>query len=227
MHAQKQPGLNWIGLALPVGKMTTAQMRALAKLAADLGDGDIRLTVWQNLLISGVKDADVPVALAAITACGLSAEATSIRAGLVACTGATGCKFAAAHTKEDALAIADHVDARLQMDVPVNIHLTGCHHSCAQHYIGDIGLIGAKVPVGEEGDTVAGYDILVGGGFGTEGAMARELFPKVKAEEAPARVEAILKAYLANRTGPDESFQAFTGRHEAAALAALVTEAAS
>jgi ferredoxin-nitrite reductase len=223
VHPQKQPGLNWIGLALPVGKLTTDQMRAVAKLAADLGDGDIRLTVWQNLLISGVKDSDVSTALAAISACGLSAEATSIRAGLVACTGATGCKFAAAHTKEDALAIATHVDARLRMDVPVNIHLTGCHHSCAQHYIGDIGLIGAKVPVGDDGDTVAGYHILAGGGFGTDGAMARDLLSNVKAEDAPACVEAILRAYLAHRAGPDESFHAFTGRHEPAALAELVS----
>jgi ferredoxin-nitrite reductase len=230
VHAQKQPGLNWIGLALPVGKLTSEQMRAIARLAADLGDGDIRLTVWQNLLISGVRDGDVALALAAIAACGLSAEATSIRAGLVACTGATGCKFAAAHTKEDALAIADHVDGRLGeaglvLDAPVNIHLTGCHHSCAQHYIGDIGLIGAKVPVGDDGDSVHGYNILVGGGFGTDGAMARELLPNVKAEDAPAAVEAILKAYLAHRAGPDESFQAFTARHEAAALARLVEEA--
>jgi ferredoxin-nitrite reductase len=169
----------------------------------------------------------VPLALAAIAACGLIAEATSIRAGLVACTGATGCKFAAAHTKEDALAIAEHVDARLAeaglaLDAPVNIHLTGCHHSCAQHYIGDIGLIGAKVPVGEEGDTVAGYNILIGGGFGTEGAMAREFLSNLKAEDAPEAVETILKAYLAHRTGPEESFHAFAGRHDMPALAAMI-----
>jgi ferredoxin-nitrite reductase len=218
LHAQKQPGLNWIGLALPVGRMTTDQMRAVAKMASDLGDGDIRLTVWQNLLISGVSDADVPLALAAIEACGLSASVSSVRAGLVACTGASGCKFAAAHTKEDALAIATHVDARTALDVPVNIHLTGCHHSCAQHYIGDIGLIGAKVPVNEEGDTVEGYHLLVGGGFGTDGAMARELVQNVKSGDAPAIVERVLALYLAGRKGPDESFHAFTARHEVDAL---------
>ncbi len=218
VHPQKQAGLNWIGLALPVGRMTTDQMRAIAKMAADLGDGDIRLTVWQNLLVSGVSDADVPLALAAIEACGLSASASSVRAGLVACTGASGCKFAAAHTKEDALAIAEHVDARMALDVPVNIHLTGCHHSCAQHYIGDIGLIGAKVPVNEEGDTVEGYHLLVGGGFGTDGAMARELMLNVKAADAPALVERVLGAYLAKRSGPDESFHAFTTRHGIDAL---------
>ncbi len=87
VHRQKQPGLNWIGVVLPVARLTAEQMRGLAKIAQDLGDGDIRLTVWQNLLISGVADDKVALAEAAIDALGLTTEATSIRAGLVACTG--------------------------------------------------------------------------------------------------------------------------------------------
>jgi ferredoxin-nitrite reductase len=224
VHAQKQAGLNWVGVALPVGHLSSAQMRGLADLSHRLGDGDIRLTVWQNLLLSGVADMDVAAVLAGLAALGLSAEATSVQAGLVACTGATGCKFAAAHTKEDALAIAAHVDARLSVDQPVNIHLTGCHNSCAQHYIGDIGLIGAKVPVGDDGDTVPGYHILVGGGFGVEGGMARELLPNVKAPDAPRAVEAILRAYLTHRESATESFVAFARRHDAEALKALLPE---
>src|SRR5205807_2348205 len=95
VHAQKQAGLNWIGVVFPVGRITVPQMRGLAKIAADLGDGDIRLTVWQNLLLSGVPDGKVALADAAIAALGLTTKATSIRAGLVACTGATGCRFSA------------------------------------------------------------------------------------------------------------------------------------
>ena len=164
VHPQKQDGLNWIGVALSVGRLSAEQMIGLATIARDLGDGDIRLTVWQNLLISGVSDVNVPLAKAAIEALGLGWSASSIKAGLVACTGATGCKFAAAHTKEQALEIAEHVDtalaaAKLTLDVPINVHLTGCHHSCAQHYIGDIGLIGARVTINEEGDQVDGYTI--------------------------------------------------------------------
>ena len=74
VRAQKQPGLNWIGVVFPVGKITVPQMRGLAKIAADLGDGDIRLTVWQNLLISGVPDHKVALAEAAIEALGLTAK---------------------------------------------------------------------------------------------------------------------------------------------------------
>ncbi len=224
VHPQRQAGLNWIGIVLPVGRMTSDQMRVLASIARECGDGDIRLTVWQNLLISGVPDAKVADALAHIEAIGLSASASSVRAGLVACTGATGCKFAAAHTKEDAEAIAAWCEPRVALDVPVNIHLTGCHHSCAQHYIGDIGLIGAKVPVSDDGDTVPGYNLFVGGGYGVDGAIGRELFPLVKAEDAPELVRRVLATYRARRSGPEESFQAFAARHDADALKTLIEE---
>ena len=66
VHRQKQDGLNWIGVVLPVGKVTCEQMRGLAKIAQDFGDGEIRLTVWQNLLLSGVRDENLALATAAI-----------------------------------------------------------------------------------------------------------------------------------------------------------------
>ena len=222
VHPQKQPGLNWIGVVLPVGRMTAAQMRGFAEVARDLGDGDIRLTVWQNLLISGVPSDKVAAAQAKIAALGLSTSTNSIRAGLVACTGNVGCKFAASDTKRHAEEIARWCETRLELDGPVNIHLTGCHHSCAQHYIGDIGLLACKVQTSEDGDTVEGYHIHVGGGFGPDAAIAPELYRDVKAEDAPRTVERMLKAYLAHRASPQESFLAFTRRHEVDALRALV-----
>lgn len=223
VHPQKQGGRNWVGIVLPVGKLMTEQMRGLAEIAHTCGDGDIRLTVWQNLILSGVPDACVAEVERRIVALGLSTKASSIRAGLVACTGNRGCKFAASDTKGHALMIAEHVEGLVELDVPVNIHLTGCHHSCAQHYIGDIGLIGAKVTVNEDGDTVEGYDIVVGGGFGADARIGRELWKGVEAEDCPSLIEALLRAYLVHRAGSDESFQAFTARHETDALHALVS----
>jgi len=218
VHPQKQGGLNWVGIVLPVGKITAHRMRGLAKIARDLGDGDLRLTVWQNLLISGVASENVALAVAAIEALGLTTKASSIRAGLVACTGNKGCRFSASDTKGHAEAIAAWCEERVQLDSPVNIHLTGCHHSCAQHYIGDIGLIGARVAVSDESDTVEGYHIHVGGGFGPNAALGREAFRDVRAEDAPRIVERMLRAYLAHRTGSEESFLAFTRRHDLDAL---------
>jgi ferredoxin-nitrite reductase len=221
VHKQKQEGLNWIGVLVPIGKITCDQMRGLAKVARDLGDGDIRLTVWQNLLISGVHDENVAPANAAIEKLGLSTKASEIRAGLVACTGNAGCKFAASNTKLHAAHIADWCEPRVNIDTPLNIHLTGCHHSCAQHYISDIGLIAAKVPVADSDDTVEGYHLFAGGGFGPQADIGQEVFHDIRAEEAPQTVERLLKAYLAHRASPDESFLAFARRHDGATLRKL------
>jgi ferredoxin-nitrite reductase len=221
VHAQKQQGLNWIGVALPVGRITVAQMRGIAAIARDFGDGDIRLTVWQNFLVSGVADDKVAQACAAIEALGLSTKANALRAGLVACTGNVGCKFAASDTKRHASEIASWCETRVAIDTPVNIHLTGCHHSCAQHFISEIGLLACKVQETDDGDAVEGYHILVGGGFGPRAALGREIYHDVKAQDAPKTVERILKAYVAHRTDPEESFLDFSRRHEVDALKAM------
>jgi ferredoxin-nitrite reductase len=212
VHPQKQPGLNWVGVALKLGRLSPEQIRGLAGLAHKFGDGDIRLTVWQNLLISGVADENVAAVTEAIDALGLATSVSPLRAGLVACTGATGCRFAAAHTKESADEIAAYCEANVAMDTPVNVHLTGCHHSCAQHYIGDIGLIGARVPVNDEGDTVDGFNVLIGGGYGPDATIARELFTNVKATDAPRTVAHILHTYLDQRLSKNESFLEFSRR---------------
>ncbi|MGO9132993.1 MAG: NirA family protein [Methylovirgula sp.] len=222
VHAQKQEGLSYIGVVLPVGKLTTAQMRELADIAQDCGDGDLRLTVWQNLLLSGIPQARLSEAQERIEKIGLDWKASSIRAGLVACTGSRGCKFSAADTKGQAEEIAAWCETRVTLDQPINIHLTGCHNSCAQHYIGDIGLMGARVAINDDGDTVDGYHLFVGGGFGTSAAIGRELFHDVKAETAPQLVEQLLKAYLAHRADDTESFHQFTARHDIAALKQFV-----
>ena len=221
VHPQKQPGVNWIGIVLPLGKMTGEQMRGLAKIAQDLGDGDIRLTVWQNLLVSGVRDENVALAAAAIEQLGLAVKASHIRAGLIACTGNQGCKFAASDTKRHAAEIGDWCEPRVAIDTPLNIHLTGCHHSCAQHYISDIGLIAAKLPGATEDDTVEGYHLFTGGGFGPEAEIGQEVYRDLKAEDAPKTVERLLKAYLANRASPVETFLTFARRHDGEALRKL------
>ncbi len=227
VHKQKQAGLNWIGVVLSRARLSAAQMRGLAKVSTDLGDGDIRLTVWQNLLISGVADDKVALAQAAIDALGLATHATPIRAGLVACTGNVGCKFAASDTKRHADDIAQWCEMRVDLDGPINIHLTGCHHSCAQHYIGDIGLIACKVDVGEEADPVEGYHVLVGGGYGPEAGLGRDLYRDVKAEHIPRTIERMLKGYLTHRAARGETFLAFSRRHDVDALKELFSAGAS
>jgi ferredoxin-nitrite reductase len=212
IHAQKQEGLHWIGIVVPVGRMSVAR---------ELGDGDLRLTVWQNLLISGVPTERLGEAQVRIEALGLAIQTNAIRSGLVACTGNTGCKFAASDTKRHAEEIAAWCEARVALDTPVNIHLTGCHHSCAQHFVSEIGLLACKVQANEDDDPVEGYHILIGGGFGPDAALGRELYRDVIAQDAPRIIERILQAYLTHRASPEESFLAFARRHEIEALKAM------
>jgi len=224
VHDQAQPGLCYIGVVFPVGRVTGAQMRGLASIAERHGSGTLRLTVWQNLLISDIPRNEAAVVIAEIEALGLGTRATAVRGGLVACTGNVGCKFALANTKRDALTLADHLDARLALDTPLNIHITGCPNSCAQHAVGDIGMLATKVDVGDE--EVEGYHLHVGGGSGAEQRLGREIRQSVPAEEVPGRVEALLRAYLGHRRD-GESFFDFAGRHSDAELGAMLSAPAA
>jgi ferredoxin-nitrite reductase len=212
VHAQRQSGFSYIGVLLPVGRLYGATMRGLAGIAERFGSGTIRLTPWQNLILSDIADADVAAAEAAIVALGLDTRPHPIRGALVACTGNTGCKFAATDTKGEALRLAAHLETRVALDQPVNIHLTGCPNSCAQHYIGDIGLLGTRRA---EGDAmIEAYTVLVGGGTGGEQRLACEITR-----------DRMLRAYLAQRRGSDESFQQFCARHPVEALRHLFASA--
>ena len=223
VHDQKQPGLQYIGVVVPAARITAERMRGLADAADRFGSGTVRLTVWQNLLISDVPRDRMPEAQAAIAALGLGWEASHVRGGLVACTGNAGCKFAAADTKRHAAELADYLDARIAVAKPINIHLTGCHNSCAQHYIGDIGLIGAKVERGED-EEVEGYDLHVGGGAGTERRIGRLVRPKVAHDELNPMVLNLLRAW--QEEAPELSFQDFTAHHDEASLRAIAEGAA-
>jgi len=207
VHPQKQAGLHYVGVVCPVGRLSTERMRGLAAIAERHGSGTIRLTVWQNLLISDIAEADIPAVLAEIAALGLSTEASALRGGLVACTGNAGCKFAASNTKSHGAQLVEWLDERIAVDAPINIHLTGCHHSCAQHYIADIGLLGAKVERGEE--MIEGYDLHVGGGAGADQKIGRLIRPKLAFDDLKPAVLALLSTWLAERA-PGESFQSFT-----------------
>ena len=212
-HAQKDRGRVYCGVALPVGRMTSAQLRGLADIAERFGSATLRLTVWQNLLVSDIAAGNEAAVEEALRAMGLTSRVSAARSGIVACTGNTGCKFAASDTKRHALAIADHLDGALELDSPVNIHVTGCPNSCAQHYIGDIGLLGAKVASGEQ--QIEGYHLFVGGGFGAQRALGREILRDIPAEETPRVVERLLRA------SKNEPFHDFARRRTPEALRAI------
>ncbi|HET7102755.1 MAG TPA: NirA family protein [Terracidiphilus sp.] len=214
-HPQRQPGFFYIGVAVPVGRLSTAQMRALADAADEFGSGELRLTVWQNVILPNVPAEKLEAARQALASAGLSDTVTTVSAGTVACTGNRGCRYAATDTKAHALKLAAHLDARFTIVQPLNLHVTGCPHSCAQHYVGDIGLLGATVD-GEEG-----YQVLIGGGSDNRQGLGRELIPAIRFADLPATLDRLFTAFE-RLSRSDESFLDFTRRYEVAELQSMI-----
>jgi len=210
VHSQRQKGLSYIGVVLAVGKLETWQMRGLADIAETYGTGTLRLTPWQNLLISDIPHQSVLQAQSQIENLGLHWSATNIRSALVACAGNTGCASSATDTKGHALALANYLDSCLTLDQPVNIHFTGCEKSCAQHSRSDIVLLG--VTIEQEGKTVEGYKIYVGDGDSNE-KFGREVYSLVSFAELSLLLERMLQIYMAKRATPNESFGQFANRY--------------
>ena len=208
VHPQAQLDLSYIGVSVPVGRLPVDQVRAVTDIAESFGTGEIRLTVWQNLIIPNIPQASLAAAQEALTAAGLKFTAGPVLSGTVACTGNQGCKYAASDTKTHAVALARTLDERFPLFTqPINLHVTGCSNSCAQHYIGDIGLMGIKVE-GEEG-----YVVSLGGGSDADQGIAREFISAIKFADLPPVMERLLEIFADRRTSQEETFLAFTRRH--------------
>lgn len=207
IHPQVQPGLSYLGVSTPVGRLPVAQMHAVADVAERFGTGEIRLTVWQNLLIPNIPSEHLAAAEATLLAAGLKCSAGRALQGTVACTGNQGCKYAQADTKTHAVVLANFLDERFQLTQPLNLHVTGCPNSCAQHYIGDLGLMGVKVG-GEEG-----YQVSLGGGSDQDQAIAREFIPAIRFSDLPPVLDRLFTVFEQQKTVANDTFLAFTRRH--------------
>ena len=216
VHPQRQQGLHFIGVSVPVGRLPVNQLRAQADIAEEFGSGEMRLTVWQNLIIPNVPSERAEPAVERLRAAGLECTAGAVLRGTVACTGNRGCRYSATDTKTHAVQLANLLDSRFKIDQPVNLHVTGCPHSCAQHYVGDIGLLGTKVN-GEEG-----YQVVIGGGSDRDQGLARELIPSIAYSELPPQLESLFAAYEQKRN-PKESFLEFSRRHDIPQLQSFLT----
>jgi ferredoxin-nitrite reductase len=217
IYRQSQRGLNSIGVGIPVGRLSPKQMHALADLATNYGKGELRLTVWENLIVPHVPDAFVETVRRGLHRLGFTTEASNLTSGIIACTGNKGCKYSSCDTKGHAVALAKRLAGRVEASSPLNIHFTGCPHSCAQHYCGDLGFVGVKLADGTEG-----YHVVFGGGMGNEQGIAREIFKGVRAEELPALVEKTVGVYETKKIS-GESFVAWVRRHSVKELQEMLS----
>jgi ferredoxin-nitrite reductase len=215
---QSQKGLNSVGVGIPVGRLNARQMHALADLATSYGTGELRLTVWQSVIVPNIPDAFVETFKRSATRMGFYVEASAAAGGIIACTGNRGCKYSSADTKGHAVALMKHLGSRAIIESPINIHFTGCPHSCAQHYCGDIGFIATKLADGAEG-----YHLVLGGGMDQEQGIAREIFRGVRATEVNDHVDKILATYNAHKQR-GETFVQWSRRYSMKQLQELLSE---
>ncbi len=210
VHAQKQPGLYYIGVPVLVGRITGAQMKRVADLSRRYGDGKtIRLTVRQNILLLNVQEANVDKALAGLSDVGLSINAHPIRRSVVTCTGTEFCKLAITETKVRSREITEYLEQRVPLDEPIRLHITGCPNACAQYQIGHIGMMGSKTKV--DGQIVDAYDFFVGGRLGRGATFNHAVLRKVPATECKYRLEQLLLGFKRTRQA-GESLTAWCAR---------------
>lgn len=210
VHAQKQPGLNWIGVPILTGRMTFDMMFAAAAIADRFCGGSLRTTNQQNLLFPNVPTEDLEEAKFALRASGFEWRVSPFRKAGIACTGTEFCNLAITETKHRLTEIVSHLEEKLEWDEPIRINVNGCPNSCGQHHVGDIGLQGCLARV--NGEQVEAYDVCLGGRLGANAQFTRPISRKVPADKVKYALENLLLAYQTDRTD-DENFTLFIDRH--------------
>jgi ferredoxin-nitrite reductase len=166
IYPQKQSGLNYVGLHVPVGRLQASDLFDLARIADVYGSGELRLTVEENVIIPNVPDSRIESLVKEPLLQRFSIEPAPLMRALVSCTGAKFCNFALIETKSRAVAMIEELDVELSVPKPIRIHWTGCPNSCGQPQVADIGLMGTKVR--KNGKTLEGVDIYMGGTVGKD-----------------------------------------------------------
>ncbi|HET7738130.1 MAG TPA: hypothetical protein VFK32_06105, partial [Tepidiformaceae bacterium] len=192
IHPQRQVGFNYVGLHVPVGRISADQLEQLADLSERYGSGDVRLTIDQNVIMTHVPDRHLSSLLEEPLLAELKPHPSAVWRNLVACTGNDYCHFSLIDTKGHALKLGAELERR-QIQVPngTRIHISGCIHACGKHHIGDIGLQGTNIRLGSRVEESA--DVFVGGRLGHEGRLATKVLENVHMEDLPVLVEALVR----------------------------------
>lgn len=209
VHPQKEAGLNYVGLNVPVGRLSGEEFEELARLADVYGNGQLRTTMSQNILLSGIPDAKVEALLKEKVLERLTPNPNKFTSRTVSCTGNEFCNLAVVETKIRAVKVAEYLDEHVQLDSDIRIHFVGCPNACGQKHIADIGLQGAlvKTPDG----MIDAFDIAVGGTLGQGAQFNQVLKGRVVGDNVGPVLAQLILFYKENRS-EDESFNQFVNR---------------
>src|SRR5882724_9894958 len=210
VHRQKNSDLFYVGLAVVAGRLLPGQLLRLAELADRYGDGRLRTTVDQSILIVGVSQSSLDALQEELRNIGFTSRPSTIRKNIIACTGIQFCKLALAETKSRAASIVEELERRMDLPEDVRISVTGCPNSCAQYEICDIGLEGGQINVG--GEKREAFSFLIGGGLGDLEKFGRRLPGRVLSEDVVYSIERLMNWYKTEKR-PGERFRAFCWRH--------------
>lgn len=196
VHPQKQEGLSFVGLHIPVGRVQADEMDELAHLADEYGSGELRLTVEQNIIIPNVPNSKIEALLQEpLLKSRFSPEPPILMKGLVACTGNQFCGQAIIETKARALKVTEEVQRRVSVDRPIRMHWTGCPNTCGQVQVADIGFMGCMAR-DENGKPVEGADVYVGGRIGSDSHLAQVYKKSVPCKDlVPLVVEILVSQF--------------------------------
>jgi sulfite reductase (ferredoxin) len=211
IHAQRQPGLSYVGASVLRGRLTGEQLEAAAELAERFGTGALRATVSQNLLFIDIPNRKTAELSRELGQIGLQVEGSPFWRGAVACTGTEFCKLAITETKGFTRWVVDELEERLpEFDQQLRLHVTGCPNSCGQHWIADIGIEGKKIKHG--GQLIDAYYFCLGGAVGQHASIARPVGYRCPAPLVPEAIERLLRDYLASRL-QGENLRAWFSRY--------------
>src|SRR5207245_4572121 len=188
---KKQPTLSWVGLLVPVGRITGDQLAEVARLAEGYGTGEVRLTVDQNLIDPHVPDAKLGNLTAEPLLKVLRYDPSQIMRGLVSCTGIEFCNLAVIETKSRALQIARTLEVKVHHGRPIRIHWSGCPAGCGNHTVADIGLLGTKAKV--DGKAVDAVDVFVGGSSGPHATQGIRMLEGVPCDTLAQTLEGLIR----------------------------------
>jgi sulfite reductase beta subunit-like hemoprotein len=221
IHAQKQPGLNYVGFPVYLGLMSGKQMREIAALTASFG-GDIRLTRRQNFIITGIPTAQLDDVIAQVGAIGFPLEANALYASSIGCIGDPHCNYAVTPTKTKLATIIERLVNEFGEQVGgLKLNLDGCPHACAQHWTGDIGLQGTTSR-GPAGEPLEAFDIILRGGLGKDAAIGKPIVRRVPSPQVEDYVSRLFGTYLERRDA-NESFTHFCVRTSDAELISIAS----
>lgn len=208
-----------VGVPVHVGLVSGAQQIAVAELATRYGH-DVRITRQQNLVLTGIEPADVPVVEEELTRIGLPRDVNGVRGRAIACTGEPHCNFAVTEVKTRLDRLVVGLEERFGEEIAgLHLHLDGCPHACGQHWVGELGFQGTTVR-DEEGRPHQAYDVILRGGLGPDAAIGRPVFRRVPSGDLDGVVASLIAAWIDGREA-DEPFRRFLGRTDDSELGAI------